>query len=257
MIPGTAMLKRTILIAFLLCVALPAHAADYIKPGWPDLVRTLIRFNALNVGDDTLLDEYAMIAECDLYKGFFSDDFKWNQVRAALRQSIRQNVATYPTSYYYETSLQLDRYDFHDKLYRFTPKSTIHNVNAFLIYGADGRMECGAGTVKNIPKIYRAVLDTPIYFEGLPLAQSDAEALLKQMEAEKNNDRVIYARFNLRIVYVSPLRRELKPGEAATNAVYTQGEKSGMDGMRLDAHLDSIEFYGDEAMTKLIYRYQP
>ena len=40
-----------------------AHADDYVKPTWPDLTRTLIRFSALSLADQNILDEYAVITE--------------------------------------------------------------------------------------------------------------------------------------------------------------------------------------------------
>jgi hypothetical protein len=248
------MLKRILLLVVFIAFALasPARAEDYVKPDWPSLVKTLVRFNALDISDDRLLDEYAMITECDLYKSFYRDDFKWNQVRNAMRQSIKMNVATFPTSYRYETQLQLDRYDFHDKIYRLTDKSVIHNVNAFEIYSVSGS-PCAGIDIVNIPHAFRAVLDTPLYFEGLPLAQADAEALLNRMKID-NPDRIVYTRFNLRVVYIESLR---PPATGVTNKPLVQSNAQGSQSARLDVRLDSIEFYEDPAMTKLIYRFQP
>ncbi len=247
------MIKRIGLIFLTLFLAAPAHAEDYIVPTWADLVRTLVRFDALSLSDDKLVDEYAMIAECDLYKTFYRDDFKWNKVRGAIRDSIRMHIATFPVSYRYETRIQLDHYDFHDKIYRFTPETTIHNVNTFVLYRVEGPA-CDNAYVKYIPSHFRGVLDSPLYFEGLPLAQKDAEALLQQMKDDKNENRVVSAWFNLRVIYVEPLRQGQLSGEERR---YSQSNSLDPTMVRLDVHLDSIDFYEDEAMTKLIYHYQP
>jgi len=240
------------ILLFCLLAAAPAHADSYTKPTWPNLVRTLVRFNALNLGDDRLLDEYAIITECDLYKNFYRDDFKWNEVRQAIRQSVKMNIATFPTDYGYVTQLQLGRYDFHENLYRFTDKTTIKNVNSVLIYKVEGS-PCDGVEIKLIPVVFRGILDTPFYFEGLPLASKDAEALLKQMKDDNNTDHIVYTSFNLRVVYIEPLRKGKVNGE---DQEYTQAGGDRRTA-RLDMQLDSIDFYEDPAMTKLIYHYQP
>jgi len=247
------MTKRIILLFAILCVASPASAEDYIKPDWTTLIRALVRFNALTLSDDRLLDDYAAISECDLYRKLHSDDFKWQKVRDAIRESMKMNIATFPTAFGYETSLQLDRYDFPNKIFRFSQKTTIHNVNTITLFKFN-RPVCGDVNVKYLPSFFRAVMDTPLYFDGLPLAQKDAEALLKQMEATGNKDRIIYVRFNMRIVYIEPFQHmEMGGGDVMLTQTNTK------DGhiARLDVHLDSAEFFEDEAMTKLIYELQP
>lgn len=230
-----------------------AHAEDYAKPDWANLLRTLIRFSALTLDDDVVLDEYAIATECDLYKTFYREDFQWNRVRKTIRESVRQNVATFPTSYSYTTQLQLDRYDFNEKLFRFTQKTTIHNVNALNFYKIEGA-SCDGVSVKLVPTSFRAVLDVPIFVEGIPIGASDAENLLNHMKAEGNTDRVVNAVFNMRIVYIDPLRPANKNGDGRG---LSQGNNPEERSVRLDVRLDSIDFYEDATKTKLIYKLQP
>jgi Domain of unknown function (DUF4852) len=89
-------MKRIILVFLALMFASPAQAQDYAKPTWPNLVRTLVRFNALSLDDDQVIDDYAAITECELYKAMHQDDFKWNTVRTAIRDDVGRNIATYP-----------------------------------------------------------------------------------------------------------------------------------------------------------------
>src|SRR5262249_19708156 len=132
------MLTRIFILLILVLCALPAQAEDYAKPSWPNIVRTLVRFKAININDDKLLNDYAMITECDLYKAFYADDFKWNKVLEAIRDSVRQKVATFPTAYQYTAELQLDRYDFKRKEFAFGEKTTLRNINAVVMYESDG-----------------------------------------------------------------------------------------------------------------------
>lgn len=251
------MLKRLILISFVVLISSAATAAsDYTKASLPNMVRTLVRFNAINLNDNRLLDEYAIITECSLYKALYKDDFKWNKVRTAIRNSIRDNVGTYPTAYNYDTQLQLDRYDFEAKLFRFTEKTVLKSINALVIYQIEA-VTCGSGAVTHIPRTFRAVLDTPVYFPGLPLAPKDAEAILKQMETDKNIDRIVTATFNFHIIYIEPLHKNIRSRDNPESDTYSQSNAPDNLSLRMDAHLDSIDFYQDAAKTKLIYRYEP
>lgn len=241
------------LLLFCCLFAFPALAEDYAKPTWPNLLQTLVRFNAINIDDDNVLDEYGAVTECDLYKADYRDDFKWNKVRTALRDDIRQKITTFPTSYSYRAELQLDRYDFQEKLFRLTAKTTLQNINALSIYKVVGN-PCEGVSIKLLPSAFRVVLDMPLFFEGIPLGQKDAEALLQQMKDDKNSDRIVSAIFNMRIVYIEPMH--MAKGSDASS-IYVQGSGSDDRSVRLDARLDSVEFYEDAALTKLIYRLQP
>jgi hypothetical protein len=127
------------------------------------------------------------------------------------------------------------------------------NVNTFRIYKVEVE-PCAGAKIKLIPTAFRAVLDTPIYFGGIPLAEKDAQALVNQMKADNNSDRIINAVFNLRVVYIAPMHLSHVIGD---NRGYTQNGNDEDHTARLDVRLDSIEFYEDAAMTKLIYRLQP
>jgi len=245
-------MRKFCLAALFLLMTFPVHAQDYAKADWPSLAKTLVRFGAIKLSDDHVLDEYAAITECDLYKAFYHDDFKWNQVRAAIKEDARDHIALFPTGYTYVTDLQLDRYDFQKSLFRFTAKSKLYNVNTFIIYSVEGT-PCPDAAISAIPRTYRVVLDTPFSLEGLPLASKDGEALLQQMKDSNNDSRTIRARFNLHVVYVAPLYKDVHAGSVKDQA--QAGEEKG--NMRLDARLDSVDFFEDQDMTKLIYKFQP
>ena len=240
-----------VLIALTFCAG-SAHAEEYTKPSWEDLTRTLIRFSALKLTDQSLVDEYSIVTECDLYQAFYHDDFKWKRVRDAVLQSVRNNVATYPLNYRYDGTVQIDRYDFDKKIFLFTKKSTIHNINAFALYSVVGT-GCGTADVKTLPRSFRAVLQRPVTIDGLPLSETDGKALLKQMDDGGNTSRIIHARFNIRITRIEPLIKIVDN----TGTHFGQAGVPGIGSVTMDARLDSIDFYSDEERTQLIYHYQP
>ncbi|MDD3029725.1 MAG: DUF4852 domain-containing protein [Alphaproteobacteria bacterium] len=234
-----------------------AYARDgYDSVSWKNLVRTLVRFNAINLASPEFLKEYAIVTECDLYQAYYNDEFKWNRVLMAIKDSVEANKNSFPQNYDLDVRMQLDRYDFEDKRFRFTPKTALSKVNTFSLFEARNE-ECGYDQVVLLPRAFRAVIPSVLYLEGVPLSESEAQALLSRMKAANNADRSVYARYKFRIVYVEPLRRVQDISQ--TNAASSRREKASIAerNARLDAVLDSIEFYEDIDMTKLFYRYKP
>ncbi len=240
-------------LAFLALSVLPffasaAAAQQYAEPTWADLVRTLVRMKAIDVTDTVIMDEFGIATECDLYDTFYHDDFKWNRVRQAMMKSIKQNIAAYHTRYRHDIDMQLDRYDFSTRLFMFKEKSKLKNDNHVQLFALPAH-SCHMPDVKNVPYDFALILHPPLFLEGIPLPEADARNLVMRMERDKNYDRIIYARFNVKILYVEPLRkRTMTNGET----IYKQGDKTFMLA-NLDATVESIDFYEDSKHTRLIY----
>jgi hypothetical protein len=248
-------IRRLALALFLFGVApSPAAADEYIKPALESMLKTLFRFGAIDISDDAVIDEYAMMFECKLYTGFYNNEFKWRKVRPALRESIRQDVAGWPTSYYYDAKFQLSRYDFGQKMYRIMGDPTRHHVNVFMVYDDDAKTGCNGTRIRIMPTSFRIVLEDSVYFPGIPLAESDAKALLQHMTEAGNTQRFIYVRFNMRVNQVSKLFRSKDSDQQATGPLRQDTKDAAI---HLNGRLDSVNFYEDEARTKLIYSYRP
>ncbi len=252
------MIIRFVCLAFLAFSLLTgkAQAQEYAQASWINLIHTLIRLNAINMSDQRLLDEYTIVSECDLYKAFYKDDFKWNQVRQAVRDSIKMNIATYPINYFHDLTLRLDRYDFDAKHFRFDKESSFRGVNSFSIYSVTGT-GCGEATIEYLPRSFRAVLSAPVFLDGLPLSEGDAKALLLRMNKDDNPKRIIFVRFNFRTVYIEPLSKIERQTAGGGKTIYSQINAASTGEVRIDAQLDSIGFYEDQERTKLIYLYAP
>jgi hypothetical protein len=248
------MIRKMAVACLALFLAAPAYADDYVTPDWPNLARTMVRFNALDTTDDALIDDYAILTECDLFQNFYKDDFKWNEVRTAIRDSIQKHGAEFPAAYGYRNRVQLGRYDFKNKLFGFTDATAINNVNAFLLYQAEGT-PCGTTKIKYLPKSFRAVLEKPFSISGLPMEPDVAQKLLQQMKENGNESRTVHARFNLHVTYADQLRKNFMSNGAPTT--YSQGDHPTSEPFKFDAHLDSVDFFTDDAMTNRIYTYTP
>jgi len=226
---------------------------EYIKPNFTQILKMLMRFGAIDINDEGVLNNYAKVQECKLYKHFYRDVFRWNQVQAALRKSIRKDIKTYPTSISYDAELQLERYDFKKNIFNFTKKTTLTGVNLFTLDTSKEAL-CGVENIYFFPTVYNLILDQPINFKGLPLGKDDAKTIFYRLEKSGNKDHIIYTRFNMRVIYIAPLTRQLGLNGKPLDTL-TQGRAKKT--VRLDSHLDSIEFFEDKDRAKLIYSYRP
>jgi len=124
-------------------------------------------------------------------------------------------------------------------------------VVSFVVEAKDGGTPgCGSMERVKLPTSYRIVMDNPIYISGLPFGEIEAKKLLSRLQEAGNNGRAIFVRFNFRITYVAPVVKN------ETN--YAQQKEGGKfsSEIRLDAKLNSINFYEDPERTKLLYVYR-
>lgn len=235
--------------------ALPAES--YAVPTWANLIRTMARFGALDFSDSRLVDDYAIIAECDLYESFFHNDFKWMEIQNSLRESLQTNLGSYPIAYQYDLSLPLDRYDFKNKIFRFKEKDALKGVNTIYLLSS-GKSDCAKTPVSLLPYTFIAVFPTPSSVEGLRLSETEAKALLFRMENEGNTERRVFIRYTFRIAFIEPFKKILKEEKSLERVfIYRQYDKPKHEEKtaRFDAQLDSIAIYEDEDRTKLLYLY--
>ena len=166
-------MKRTrylLAVAFLAIAFAPfqqACAEEFVAPTLPSIVKTLIRFRALDIEKDSVIDIYGQTSECAVYHKYFKDEFAWQRARAALRDSVRQKIAAFPVGYRYDTKLKLDRYDFQNNFYPLSGDNVRVNVFTISAHGEDVCLEKGQMA---IPEDYRFVLDKPVQLQGLPLS---------------------------------------------------------------------------------------
>ncbi|MDD2325960.1 MAG: DUF4852 domain-containing protein [Alphaproteobacteria bacterium] len=240
-------------------VGLPAHAETYEKPAMDNIMRSLVRFGAIDINDDMMLDLYARVNACDLYRQFYQDEFKWREIRTQMRKVIKEEAATYPTGYRYDTQMQLGRYDFEKKSYPFVHKEQNSGVNAFRMITHDSDF-CTDEDMYGFPRGYRLVLASPIDVPDLPLKEEEAKALLKRMDEDGNKDHIVTARFNIRVVFIAslmPNNVSLEQPQEGGKTMARVRQRIQTDSIILDSRLDSIEFYEDPERTKLIYVYRP
>ena len=77
------------------------------------------------------------------------------------------------------------------------------------------------------------------------------------MADDGNTSRQLYSRFNFRITYIEPLRKDVEDLGLGVIAKYKQTASKGSSDIRIDARLDSVDFYTDPTMLHFVYEYTP
>ncbi|MDD3182036.1 MAG: DUF4852 domain-containing protein [Alphaproteobacteria bacterium] len=247
---------------FVFLAGTQSHADEYVKPNSERILESLVRFGALDLSNDQILDAFAQIKACDIYQEFYKDEFKWQKIRPVIREQVKKDIGTYPTAYRYETMLKLGRYDFEKKLYPFDESAQRFNINVFPI-NRDALNTCRFVSIHNaagiLPTSFKFVLDSLINIVSLPLDAEEGKAVVRRMDEDGNTDHFVYARFNIRVVFIAPVDFTVDEGKGkktlSVRSQVTQSARSGA--IVLDSRLDSIEYYEDENFTRMIYKYRP
>jgi len=247
-----------ILLAALLFLARPVAAETYEKPALHNIIKSLIRFGAIDIYDNDSLDIIARTNECAIYKTYYPDAFAWEKVRGKLREKIRNEVVYYPTGYRFDKRLQLDRYDFENKIFPFSNMEHQNKVNTFTM-DTERQDFCQETDLKGFPISYKLVLDKFVVLDGLRISEEEGKALAERMKANHNPSLIVYASFNIRVMYIAALATASEIRASKNPLLQTAKIRQSVqfDTVQLDSHLDSIDYYEDEARTRLIYTYRP
>ncbi len=222
------------IIALLAC---PAHAQTYAELSYGNIAKTMIRFGALDLNNNAIINDYMKLNDCDRYLKLYRDDFGLEDARAALRKDMVNQAAGFADAYFFKSKMYLDKYDFASKSFRLDEKSRLKNTNSFFLAAMRDNAVCVTTEgIDAMPKEVGAVLDQPVTLEGLPITEERARRLLQDMNATGNIERAIYARFSLMIVFAPPV-----------------DPKNLTSRYNMDAQLLTIEFFEDAEFKKPIW----
>lgn len=209
----------------------------YKRASLQNLSQAFIKLTGVDLNDDVLIDDFAIINHCDIYTRYFKDEFSWRQAREAFRRVIQRELESYPENVYMLGSLTLGRYDFERKAFMLDEESKFVRTGAFAF--SDRGFSCPGGVVKQLPLTYNFRLTNPITLDRFEVPEEKAFTITRIMEQEQNRDRKVYLSFFIRI-----------------NDFTTQNE-GGSAGLRATtrATLMSMRVYLDRQRKIQIYEY--
>ena len=234
--------------AKLLCAAMllavPAGSADaskygggesYTEANFRDLAQTLVLMDGVSVESPKVMEEYAQMNYCGIYKEKFQDDFEWSQFRKLVLQQVQSKKEYYRNQYQISGVIFLGRYNFDTQDFPFVKDSALVNVGSLELHKFKRmsmetialRSLCGGTTTAKVfPDHYVFELNHPLTFDRLKLPMEEAKQLLERMERMENKDRRLYVRFRMRIISVFPIAPE---NLSASSTVRLRGELTAID----------------------------
>ena len=87
----------------------------------------------LDIDDDSDIDHFLRINECDIYRDYSHNEFEWKGVREAGRDFIRKNIDEFPVRFVIMQPILLSDYEFEKEGFNVQEDYKIDNVKRFVV----------------------------------------------------------------------------------------------------------------------------
>lgn len=238
-------------MALLLPLLIPqaANAQDkFLQTSALNLAKAAFALGAYEMNDNTKIDNYLALAECKIFKDYYSDDFEWKSIRDITRSYLQINGSKFPRTFEYLQPVIFETYDFKRQGFPLSPDTAFRSNTKLQISGNSLRAEPCAEPLelfaaKGIPGNALMVLKAPLDLRFVPIAQEKADPYIKSIAVRKSKDdrenRKVYARFRVELVdYL---------GEEAMG--------SGERFMQFEGMIKEITFFADYEQTYELHKF--
>ena len=212
--------------------------------------------NRLDIENDTYIDHFLMINECDIYKDYVFHEFEWTNVREAGREYIKNNANEFPLRFEFVQQINLGSYDMETEEFEIIEEHQINGIRRFYVDAIDGNGPvCGeVNVIEGYPRGIVVEVSRPLDLQSLPLEREKAEKFITQkLEIFKKLQGQMQSKSNLfamRNVYLV-----LKIKIFANQGDYIAPDTSRTKALVLGV-LEAVEVYTDEERTDLLYSIQ-
>jgi hypothetical protein len=215
------------------------------------------KLEKFHLSDNSAIDNYLKINECDIFLQYSMNEFEWRGIRERAREYIKNNVESFPYRFKYVQPLRLRDFNFETNIFEIDPMYQIDGIRKFEVVSTDFQeMPCGVKNfsqvpdVEGYPKALLVELTQPLDFKGVPMRPEkareyvekkmiDYESLIEQQRTRENmySLRTAYIVMKIRIISYKGMERIENGRHRAT--VY--------------AFLEGYEVYSDLDHTDLLY----
>ena len=224
------------------------YAGQYIDPTVSNISKLYWKKDALTLENDTAIDNFLLINECDIYLKFFKDDFEWNRIREAGRDMLKKNKDQFSYKFKMLIPIDLGRYDMMRKGFPLVNRTAMKDLRRVEIGGnANVAKICNKkGAIEHYPKNIILILNKPFSYGFVELNEHIAQAFIVRHKYQKIDlpkelvnkgfERLAFARIRI------------------TFADY-QGETKGRDNFPLGimfGRLDGIDIFEDASEKRLL-----
>jgi len=222
----------------------------YKIPTFKNLSKLYWALAMFDLGDNTAIDSYLLINECDLYKKYFDSDFEYESLREATKETIVKNMASFPVKFEIMIPVGMGRYDTGTEKFKLDVRSHFIGSKRLEVYVNDeGERICGkdSAELKGYPKNFILSLSRPFTLMEAPVPPELAQLYIEESQrlAQKYPYRYRVSEFG-RIAYI-----RLK---VTMNQFRGYSQQTGQAPMAdIFGTIDGFDIYADREKTMLLY----
>lgn len=165
------------------------NAGKHVLPTVQNISKLYWKKDALSLSDNTAVDNFLLINECEIYERFYSDDFEWERIRKAARGMLKQNKENFPHEFKIIIPIDLGRYDLERKGFPLINKTALKDLRRVEIGGNPNHAPiCGKqGNIEGYPRNLILILNKPLTYEFVELDEHVAQAYIIRHKYEATN----------------------------------------------------------------------
>lgn len=226
----------------------------YESPSLKTLSHLYWAISYLDIENDTHVDNFMKINECDIYKNFFGSEFEWKDIRKAAREFIMANKAEFPTRFELTQEIGLQEYDMKREAFKIDPGYQIQAVRRFEMQASDStsKVVCmdRSMEIDGYPKGLLLELSRPFSLTFAPAPKDIAIAYIAEkdeiLKKWKDKGRTKKRIFDIRKAYIVMQIKIFAHRKLVKNSV-------GRRALQVMAVLEGYEIYGDVGRKQLFY----
>lgn len=185
------------------------HAGKYVDATLENISKLYWKKNILKEENDTAIDNFLRINECEMYERYYTDDFEWMRIRDAARDMLKETKDNFPYKFKVVLPIDLGRYDMMRKGFPLINKTAFKDLRRIEIGGNSYHSEtCGQdGIIDYYPRNLVLILNKPFNFDFIELDEHIAQAYIIRQKYDpaerpfdirhKHYDRLAFARVRI------------------------------------------------------------
>lgn len=213
----------------------------YAKASFREIYQTMVIMGGIDIDKPEILTEYIKLIYCELYKKYYTDDIKWNNITKEVHSNIVDRKENYRIMYEFTEVINLGRYNFEEEIFELKKKSKMKNVGSVLLLtDRDFKPYCPIEDEDYLfPSNVALVLTEPLNMTRLKVPRNNLKQLLSSLESEENAAKAVYARIRFKVIDAPGLFFRKRDKEVAIRA-------------EVRGSIESIDFFYDKELTKHI-----
>ncbi len=230
----------------------------YERPTMKKLSQLFWALDRMDYENEEHIDNFLRINECQLYKEYKDNEFKWHEIRKSAIEYIEKNKKKFPTRFEFIQPISLGEYNLDTKRFELSNTYKINNKRYFTVSASDGRDNFCGKFGKTFPDYLPGIfitLSRPITLKYIPIDELSAKELIKlklkeykakykntNFKSQKDKDlaRQAYAVMKVRFF-------------GSDGKIHDQGAQRPKLATG-DGILESIEIYADLQRMNLLYQ---